>query len=232
MQRALDAAGIDVRIVNARHVKRVPGRKTDISDSQWLAALARYGPVTPSLAAPPELEELRRLTRLHARTRQVASKARNMLHRLLDESGLRSGGILTDLFGVSGRALLAGLVEGLEEERILEAAERDWEVPWTLLQTLPGPLAAAALLAETGADMGHCGTARRLASWAGMCPGNRESADTARRNLARWMRMIEKAKLMPEVAQAAAESLRRSLEAARSATPAGGLPGAAAAATA
>ena len=57
-------------------------------------------------------------------------------------------------------------------------------------------------------------------------------ADTARRNLARWMRMIEKAKLMPEVAQAAAESMRRSLEAARSATPAGGLPGAAAAATA
>ena len=57
-------------------------------------------------------------------------------------------------------------------------------------------------------------------------------ADTARRNLARWMRMIEKAKLMPEVAQAAAEPMRRSLEAARSATPAGGLPGAAAAATA
>ena len=367
VQRALDAAGIEVWIVNARHVKRVPGRKTDVSDSQWLAALARYGLVTPSFVAPPELEELRRLTRLHARTRQVASKVRNMLHRLLDESGLRIGGILTDLFGASGRALLAGLIEGLEEERmlrgvqgrargkipalrealeggladevrpvaalmlrtldgiertladlegrILETAERDWEVPWTLLQTLPGagPLAAAALLAETGADMGQFGTARRLASWAGMCPGNRESAgkaqggrrrkgnaylrrilteiahaasrtkgaqfgprkravalrrgtgravvapghrilriafamlrdcrpyedpevdceaDTARRNLARWMRMIEKAKLMPEVAQAAAESMRRSLEAARSATPAGGLPGAAAAATA
>ena len=218
MQRAPDAAGIDVRIVNARHVKRVPGRKTDVSDSQWLAALARYGPVTPGFVAPPELEELRRLTRLHARARQVASKARNMLHRLPDESGLRIGGILTDLFGASGRALLAGLVEGLEEERmlrrvqgrargripalrealeggladevrpvaalmlrtpdgiertladlegrILETAERDWEVPWTLLQTLPGagPLAAAALLAETGADRGQFGTARRLAS--------------------------------------------------------------------
>ena len=229
----LDAVGIDVRIVNARHVKRVPGRKTDVSDSQWLVALARYGLVTPSFVAPPELEELRRLTRLHARTRQVASKVRNMLHRLLDESGLRIGGILTDLFGASGRALLAGLVEGLEEERmlrgvqgrargkipalrealeggladevrpvaalmlrtldgiertladlegrILETAERDWEVPWTLLQTLPGagPLAAAALLAETGADMGQFGTARRLASWAGMCPGNRESAGKA-----------------------------------------------------
>ena len=213
MQRAPDAAGIDVRIVNARHVKRVPGRKTDVSDSRWLAALARCGLVTPSFAAPPELEEVRRLTRLHARTRQLASKARNMLHRLPDESGLRIGGILTDLFGASGRALPAGLIEGLEEERmlrgvqgrargripalrealeggladevrpvaalmlrtldgiertladlegrILEAAERDWEVPWTLLQTLPGagPLAAAALLAETGADTGQFGTA-------------------------------------------------------------------------
>lgn len=63
VQRALAAAGMEVWVVNARHVKRVPGRKTDVSDSQWLATLARYGLVSPSFLAPPQLEELRRLTR-------------------------------------------------------------------------------------------------------------------------------------------------------------------------
>ena len=89
VQRALAAAGVEVWVVNARHVKRVPGRKTDVSDSQWLATLARYGLVSPSFLAPPQLEELRRLTRLYARTRRLASMLRNMLHRMLDESGAR-----------------------------------------------------------------------------------------------------------------------------------------------
>ena len=102
VQRSLAEAGVEVWVVNARHVKRVPGRKTDVSDSQWLATLARYGLVNPSFVAPPQLEDLRRLTRLYARTRRVASTLRNMLHRMLDESGLRIGGILTDLFGLQG----------------------------------------------------------------------------------------------------------------------------------
>ena len=230
VQRALFDAGVQVWICNAHHVKRVPGRKTDVSDSQWLATLARHGLVNPSFVAPPRLEDLRRLTRLYARTRRLASTLRNMLHRMLDEGGLRIGGILTDLFGLSGRNLLDGLVEGRDpehmvqgvkgkarkkipalldalgqglddgakplvvllrdvldaversladlERRIFDAVKRDYELPWTLLQTLPGagPLAAAALLAEVGDDMETFSTARRLASWAGMCPGNNESA--------------------------------------------------------
>ena len=119
VQRALSAAGVEVWVANARHVKRVPGRKTDVSDSQWLAMLARYGLVCPSFVAPPRLEELRRLTRLYARTRRVASTLRNMLHRMLDESGLRIGGILTDLFGLSGRNLLDGLVAGQNPEQMV-----------------------------------------------------------------------------------------------------------------
>ena len=119
VQRALAAADVEVWVVNARHVKRVPGRKTDVSDSQWLATLARYGLVSPSFVAPPQLEQLRRLTRLHARTRQVASTLRNMLHRMLDEGGLRIGGILTDLFGLSGRNLLDGLVAGEDPEQMV-----------------------------------------------------------------------------------------------------------------
>ena len=119
VQRALAVAGVEVWVVNARHVKRVPGRKTDVSDSQWLATLARYGLVSPSFLAPPKLEELRRLTRLYARTRRLASMLRNMLHRMLDESGLRIGGILTDLFGLSGRNLLDGLLKGHEPEQMV-----------------------------------------------------------------------------------------------------------------
>ena len=259
VQRALAAAGVEVWVVNARHVKRVPGRKTDVSDSQWLATLARYGLVSPSFVAPPQLEELRRLTRLHARTRRVASTLRNMLHRMLDESGLRIGGILTDLFGLSGRNLLDGLVEGrapeqmvtgvkgkarkkipalldalgcgldegakplvvllrdlqdaversLEdlERRISDAAKRDYELPWTLLQTLPGtgPLAAAALLAELGDDMEVFGTARRLASWAGMCPGNHESAGKSKGGRRRKGNVYLR-RILCEVAHAAART--------------------------
>ena len=107
-----------------------------------------------------------------------------MLHRLLDESGVRLGGILTDVLGASGQRLLRGQLRETEgallelERRIFETAKRDWKEPWRLLQTLPGtgPLEAAALLAEIGDDMERFGQARRLASWAGMCPGRRESA--------------------------------------------------------
>ena len=259
VQRALVEAGVEVWVVNARHVKRVPGRKTDVSDSRWLATLARYGLVSPSFVAPPRLEELRRLTRLHARTRRVASTLRNMLHRMLDEGGLRIGGILTDLFGLSGRNLLDGLVEGRDpeqmvagvkgtarkkipalldalgrglddgakplvvllrdlqekversleemERRIFDAVRRDYELPWTLLQTLPGtgPLAAAALLAEVGDDMDAFGTARRLASWAGMCPGNHESAGK-RKGGKRRKGNVYLRRILCEIAHAAART--------------------------
>ena len=259
VQRALAAAGVEVWVVNARHVKRVPGRKTDVSDSQWLATLARYGLVSPSFLAPPKLEELRRLTRLYARTRRLASMLRNMLHRMLDESGLRIGGILTDLFGLSGRNLLDGLLKGREpeqmmagvkgkarkkvpalldalgqgldegakplvgllremldaverslaelERRILDVVQRDYELPWTLLQTLPGtgPLAAATLLAEVGDDMEAFGTARRLSSWAGMCPGNHESAGKSKGGKRRKGNVYLR-RILCEVAHAAART--------------------------
>ena len=92
VQRALAEAGVEVWVVDARHVTRVPGSKTDVSDSQWLATLARYGLVNPSFVAPPRLEDLRRLTRLYARTHGGwRRRKRNMLHRMLNESGLRIG---------------------------------------------------------------------------------------------------------------------------------------------
>ena len=260
VQRALSEAGVEVWVANARHVKRVPGRKTDVSDSQWLAMLARYGLVCPSFVAPPRLEELRRLTRLHARTRRVASTLRNMLHRMLDESGLRIGGILTDLFGLSGRNLLDGLVAGQDpeqmvagvkgnarkkipalldalgcglddgakplvallrdmqeaversladlERRIVETAEQDYELPWTLLQTLPGtgPLAAAALLAEVGDDMEAFGTARRAGELGRHLSGQpRVGREAQGREAAQGQRVYLR-RILCEVAHAAART--------------------------
>ena len=120
VQRALAVAGVEVWVVNARHVKRVPGRKTDVSDSQWLATLARYGLVSPSFLAPPKLEELRRLTRLYAHGRVGWPRCcATCCTGCWDESGLRIGGILTDLFGLSGRNLLDGLLKGHEPEQMV-----------------------------------------------------------------------------------------------------------------
>ncbi len=74
---ALQDAGVEVRVVNARHVKRVPGRKTDQSDSRWLAIPARFGLARASFVPPRSQDELRRVTRLHARLRGMASELRN-----------------------------------------------------------------------------------------------------------------------------------------------------------
>ena len=93
------------------------------------------------------------------------------------------------------------------ERRIVEAAKQDFELPWTLLQTLPGtgPPAEAALLTEVGDDMEAFGTARRLTSWAGICPGNHESAGKSkgrkRRKGNAYLRRI-----LCEVAHAAART--------------------------
>ena len=111
--------GVSAWVVNARHVKRVPGRKDDVTDSVWLATLARYGLARPSFVPDARLEELRQLTRLHTRLRGVATKLKGMLHRLLDESGIRLGGIPTDVLGVSGQRLLEGLAEGHDPEAML-----------------------------------------------------------------------------------------------------------------
>ena len=226
-------ASVEVWVVNARHVKRVPGRKTDVSDKPVAGdagALRSWS--GPSFVAPPQLEELRRLTRLYARTRRVASTLRkHACHRMLDESGLRIGGILTDLFGLSGRNLLDGLVAGLDPDQMVagvkgkarkkipalldalgcgldegakplvvllremqDAVERfvgaDGATHSRCGQTrLRVALDAAADVARNGTagrgrpcwpkwanEMDAFGTARRLASWAGMCPGNHESA--------------------------------------------------------
>jgi transposase len=225
----LEAAGIPALVVNARHVKQVPGRKTDVKDSEWLASLARFGLLRGSFIPPADLRELRLVSRYRQKLVGMLAGEKNRLHKWLDDAGIRLGTVVSDIHGVSAQAIVEGLLDGqppeelvthargrlkakrealvdsLEgelterhrlvlqmardhirflESRIAEldayllAAMKPYEWAFRLLQTLPGvdEVSAAQILIEIGVEMSRFGSAHRLASWAGLCPGNNESA--------------------------------------------------------
>ncbi len=216
-------------VVNARHVKNVPGRKTDTLDSQWLAHLAHCGLVRPSFVPHPDQEQLRLLTRRRDTLVKQIANEKNRLHKTLDDSGIRLGGLISDINGKSGQRMVNALIDGESLQDIIKKADgrlkadrkqlmasmdeklspshlivlkdiRDhinflseqqqkldaqilntvqpWKEAWQLLQTLPGvsAMSAAALIAEIGDDMSQFGGMKEIASWAGLCPGNNESA--------------------------------------------------------
>ena len=109
---ALEAAGIPAHVVNARHVKNVPGRKTDMADSEWLAQLGRFGLVRPSFIPPKDLRELRLVSRYRQRLSQMQASEKNRLHKILDDAGIKLGAIVADIDGVSARAMVEGLIAG------------------------------------------------------------------------------------------------------------------------
>lgn len=226
----LEAQKLNAYVVNARHVKNVPGRKTDVKDSQWLATLARFGLVRNSFIPPKELRNLRLLSRY--RTKQVNTLAgeKNRLHKLLDDAGIYLGNIVSDINGVSAKAIIKGLINGeaiqdllkcirgtlkkktrefkealaselsedhvfvlkmvhehieyLEskirdlDDQILSAMNGSYREYWEILQTIPGmsAISSAILIIEMGVDMSRFGSMKQFCSWAGMCPGNNESA--------------------------------------------------------
>ena len=88
-------------MVNAHHVKQVPGRKTDLNDSQWLASLARCGLLKPSFIAPVDLQQLRLISRYRLKLQGVLASEKNRLHKVLDDAGIRLGGVVSDIHGVS-----------------------------------------------------------------------------------------------------------------------------------
>jgi transposase len=227
---AIEREEVKVCVVNARHVKNVPGRKTDVGDSEWLAELARCGLLRASFIPPRDLRELRLLTRYRGKLVGTLSAEKNRLHKSLDGCGIRLGTVVSDIEGVSARKMIEALIEGDKEpyeivllasrrlkmklpelQRALDseltdrhrfllkqihshmkwledkvreidsqivAAMKPYQEEWHLLQTIPGidELGAAMLLAEIGPDMSCFGSKDRLSSWAGMCPGNNESA--------------------------------------------------------
>jgi transposase len=97
---------------NARHMKNVPGRKTDIKDAEWIAELVCCGLIRPSFVPPRPLRELRELLRYRRKLVAVQAAERNRLQRLLETANIKLGSVATDVFGVSGRAMLRALIEG------------------------------------------------------------------------------------------------------------------------
>ena len=216
-------------LVNAQHLKAVPGRKTDVKESEWLADLLRHGLVQASFIPPRPIRELRELTRYRKTLVQARAQEVNRLHKVLESANLKLGAVATDVLGTSGRdtlnALLAGeqdplalaelargrlraklpaLRQALEgrvtaQHRVLirhvlthidfleqQLAELTTEIeaqlaPFAeavaLLETIPGvaEAAASAVVAEIGVDMTRFPSAKHLASWAGVCPGNKQS---------------------------------------------------------
>ena len=246
-------------LLNARHLKNVPGRKTDVKDAEWICQLVEHGLVHPSFVPPKEIRELRNLTRY--RKAQIEERTREVqrLDKVLQDAGIKLSCVATRVLGVSGRAMLDVLVEGTTDAEVLaelargklrsklpalrdalegrfsshhalmvgkilahidyldeSIAELSVEIerviaPFSdkveLLDTIPGVdrKTAEVLIAEIGVDMGQFPTHAHLASWAGMCPGNDESAGKRRsgktRKGSKWLRSA-----LIEAARAAARS--------------------------
>ena len=116
---ALENAGIPATLVNARQVKQLRGRKTDVADSVWLARVCQFGLATPSHVPPKAFREMRVLTRYRRTLIGQRSRVRNRVQKVLDRSGVRIGGVLSDVFGTNGRRILDGLARGLDPDAIL-----------------------------------------------------------------------------------------------------------------
>jgi transposase len=225
----------ELMLVNARHVKQVPGRKTDVSDAAWLCRLLEAGLLRASLVPPKPIRDLRDLTRYRKAQIRDRQREANRLHKVMQDTGIKLDSVASDLLGKSGRAMLDALVAGttdpdvlaelargqlrkklpalrealegrfsakhalivgqilahidfLDEaiDRLSEAIEEQLgpfgQAQVELLCTIPGiqRRAAEVIIAETGADMTKFSTAGHLASWAGVCPGNDESAGKRR----------------------------------------------------
>ena len=224
----------ELMLVNARHVKQVPGRKTDVSDAAWLCRLAEAGLLRASFVPPKPIRDLRLLTRY--RRTQIAERKREAqrLHKALEDTGVKLDCVATDILGKSGRAMLDALVSGTTDPQVLadlargklrkkipalrealrgrfeavhalligsilahldfleehisglsEAIEEQiapFAAARDLLMSIPGvgQRTAEVLIAEIGTDMTQFPSAGHLASWAGQCPGNDQSAGKRR----------------------------------------------------
>ncbi len=228
------AGFFEVWLVNAQHLKAVPGRKTDVQDAEWIADLLQHGLLKPSLVPDQQQQEWRDLTRMRLNLVQERSRLVNRVHKLLEDAGFKLHPAISDIFGVSGRAILQAMVRGESDPKLLASlvhprlsAKRDqlvealigdlrdhqrfllgelltliqalersiehieqeieqrlrsFEAMFTLLEAIPGVSRRIlwVLFAEVGIDMSRYPDAAHLASWAGMCPGQDESAGKRR----------------------------------------------------
>jgi transposase len=220
----------ELKLVNARHVKQVPGRKTDVNDAAWLAQLCEAGLLAGSFVPPPVIRQLRDLTRYQKRLIQDRGRESNRVEKVLEDAAIKLGVVASQVLGVSGRAMIEALIEGERDpetladlakgklraktDELVKALEGRFNehhalmlrlhldhidyldekidqvdqqieevmVPFAekrdRLCTIPGvgQRVANVIIAETGGDMTRFHSPEHLASWAGLCPGNNESA--------------------------------------------------------
>ncbi len=115
----LEDAGFEVLLVNARQVKNLPGRKSDVSDATWLAQLGAHGLVRGSFVPPPPIRELRDLTRARAMMTRERGREIQRLEKLLEDAGIKLSSVASDITGVSGRLMLEALVKGQRDPAVL-----------------------------------------------------------------------------------------------------------------
>ncbi|NNV00960.1 IS110-like element ISGka2 family transposase, partial [Geobacillus sp. DSP4a] len=102
---------VDLTLANPQRIKNVPGRKTDVSDAEWIAKLLRHGLVEKSFVPPADIRELRDFTRLRKKWVGQLTSEKNRIQKVLESSNVKLGSVLSDLFGVSGKDILARLLE-------------------------------------------------------------------------------------------------------------------------
>jgi transposase len=227
----LEDRRLELLLVNPTHVKKVPGRKTDVKDAEWIAQLLECGLLRGSFVPSETIRDLRDLTRYEKRLIQDRARESLRVQKVLEDAGVKLSSVASDVLGVSGRAMLEALIAGERDAEVLaemarrrmrskipelrqalaasrfrvhhgvmlrahldhidhldaaiaalEARVDELMAPFAeareRLMTIPGvgKRAAEVIIAEIGVDMTRFPTAAHLASWAGMCPGNNESA--------------------------------------------------------
>jgi transposase len=227
----ISGGNVQLMVVNARHMKNVPGRKTDIKDAEWIATLLRSGMLKASFIPRKDIRELRKSTRYRKSVVRDIVGQKNRIEKHLQAAGLRLSVFISDIFGVSGRNIMEQIIlhgsvnktmideclKGKTRGKIKEILEsvngsmnefdrnmlstmlrhldtltdhvakidasiqkkvEQYQEAMLLLNSMPGVsmISAATILAEIGEDMRVFPTSEHLASWAGMSPGNYESA--------------------------------------------------------
>jgi transposase len=114
----------ELLLVNAQHIKQVPGRKTDVKDCEWIAQLLQYGLLKGSFIPPPAIRDLRDLTRLRSRFTREQAAAINRVHKVLQSANIKLSSVATDIMGVSGKAIIRAIIAGETRPAILAANAR------------------------------------------------------------------------------------------------------------